>query len=858
VENALESSFSWSLNQNDLFQKIGTNAEGLSNSEANHRLHKYGHNILKGSGHRTALKIFISQLQNWLTILLIGASILSYFLRDEIDTFVILGIVALSVLFGFVQENQAERAVEKLTKLVTHKAKVLRDKKWTDISSADIVVGDIVSLRIGDRIPADIRLLEVDQFSVDESILTGESFAVSKNTQVLEKKNLFPHEQSNIIFEGTYVVSGVAQGVVVFTGSKTQLGQTAKALSTPQPETDFQKQIKKFSVFLSKIVLVMTIFVFAANAALGKDPFDSLLFAIALAVGITPELLPMIITVTLSQGAMKMAGKKVIVKRLIAVEDFGNIDTLCIDKTGTLTEGKFTLTSYQDFDGNSDSNVLVKALLCSSGYLHEGKASNQIDTALWQYKDLEKFQTQLSEFKLVDENEFDFERRMMSVVAEKSSIKTFIVKGSAESVVPLCTSFLASDKTQKPFDNKKQSEFLLRIKNLENSGYRAIIVAEKPIDIAESTTADENNLCLLGMVAFTDPVKASTRKSLDQLTEMGVSIKILSGDSAEVLEKVATELNLMSSSNPLRIITGADIQNLNEAEFGKVVMENNFFARITPQQKKDIILYLNQDDHIVGFMGDGVNDAPALQSADVGIAVDTGSDVAKEAADIILLEKDLSVISEGILIGRKTFGNITKYILNTISANYGNMFTVSVASIFLSFIPLLPKQILLNNLISDIPLLALSTDNVDPSFTLKPKRWNMNVVSKFMLYFGLISSIFDFALILPLYFYWKVSPDVFRTAWFVESSLSEILITFAIRTHLPFYKSHPSKLLIWLSTGASFLIVMLPSLIFTDTLFDFVPLPVPVWLWIGAVLIIYFAIVEITKTYFLKKFPSGI
>ena len=801
----------------------------MSSGDAEIRLKKYGENVLAEGQKRTAVKIILSQFENWLMVLLMVASLVDFYLGERVDAMVILGIVLLSVFFGFFQEYRAERILEKLKKYITHKARVMRDGRWVEIESRLLVPGDVVTLRVGDRVPADIRLFEVDSLSIDESILTGESEAIQKQIK----------PENNIAYEGTYVNSGIGKGVVILTGEQTKFGETVALMNAKPPETDFQKQMKSFSGFLTKIVVILTVFVFGTNALLDKGVFESLLFAVALAVGIAPELLPVIITVTLSHGAMKMAKKKVIVKRLIAVEDFGNIDTLCADKTGTLTEGIFKLDSFKSIDGDDDL-ILVKALVCSSGFMSGGETANQVDEALWESDQAKTIFERVKDYKLIDENEFDFERRTMSVVAKNSEGKKLIVKGAVESILEMCK--LGKDR------NKLKEKF----NSFENEGKKVILLAEKNIQKSETTTNDEKELTLLGYLLFIDPLKPSSTSSLEQFKKLGVKLKIISGDSVEVVHGVAEATGLFKLIDR-EVISGDELDKLSKESFEKIIFEKSLFARINPEQKQRIVATLNKEGHVVGFLGDGVNDAPALKAADVGIAVNTGADVAKEAADIVLLEKDLSVLAGGIEEGRKTFGNITKYILNTISANYGNMFTVALTSIFLKFIPLLPKQILLTNFISDIPLLALSTDNVDKSFTKRPRRWEIRSIGKFMLYFGLISSFFDFVLILPMIFLWRVSPDLFRTAWFVESALSEMIVTFSIRTQLPFYKSRPGLLLMAFSIFSGFLVILLPSLDWGIRWFSFVSIPTHITLWISLVLLCDFVGVELMKKYFFKE-----
>jgi Mg2+-importing ATPase len=830
---------SWDESKEEVLRELETSNNGLTTAEATRQLKKSGKNVIERGRKRSVFLIFVEQFRNWLMIALLIAAGASYFLGEQLNAGVIVGLVIISVVFSFFQEFKAEAALEKLAKYISHNARVKRDGEWVQINSEDLVLGDIVELRIGDVVPAELRLLEVDELTLNESILTGESAPVLKTTQ--EVKGEQPQELTNMAFMGTIVSSGRGTGVVVSVGKDTFLGKTASVLKEKPPETEFQKQTKKFSQFLFKVILVMTVFVFLANSLMNKGILESFLFAVALAVGITPELLPAIMTITLSEGALRIAKKKVIVKRLMSVEDLGNIDTLCADKTGTLTKGEFSLVDYSDLEGKRDINIIIKALLCTSGELQGNKtlATNPTDKALWKSKVAKGNRNKLNAYKLLDENEFDYTRRRVSALVEKNNERTLVVKGSIESMIEVCK----LGETSKKSIVKMANEF-------EDEGHRVVGVGERKMKRDKSSARDEKNLKFVGFLLFNDPVKSSAIDAIKRLKELGVDIKILSGDSLSVTNYVAKKVGF--EVNDGSILLGNDLDKLDSREFERKIRGTNFFARVTPEQKYKIVASLNKEGHVVGFLGDGVNDAPALRAADVGIAVDSGASVSKEAADIILLKKDLHVLADGIETGRKTFGNIMKYILNTISANCGNMLTVSLSSLFLTFIPLLPSQILLNNFISDIPLFAVSVDNVDRDFIKKPKRWSIHMIAHFMIYFGLISSIFDFFMILPMLTIWHVPMEMFRTAWFVESSLSEIIITFAIRTKLVFYKSVPSTLLIVLSILSSLLIVGLPAIGVGEKLFEFVAIPGYLWIWIWVIVLGYFLTTEVVKRWFFK------
>lgn len=825
----------------ELFTKLDTSENGLGNIEAATRLQNNGKNVIEKDKKKSPMRLLLAQFENWLMVSLLIAAGVSFFLGDKVDALVIIGLVFFSVILGFAQEYRAEKALEKLAEFISNNSKVKRDNEWVEIDSEKLVVGDVVELRIGDVVPADIRLFEIDGLTTNESALTGESAPILKTTDPVNGSE--PQDLKNIAFMGTTISEGIGKGVVVATGTQTFFGQTASILGNEAPETEFQKQTQSFSKFLFKVIFVMSVFVFVVNSALHKGVLNSFLFAVALAVGITPELLPAIITITLSQGALKIAKKKVIVKKLISTEGLGNIDTLCTDKTGTLTKGEFTLAGYQNLQKKSDNNVLTKALICISGEVKGGHfiATNPIDRALWHSNEAKHNKSAVASYKLLDENEFDFTRRRISVLVHHDHETSLIVKGSIESIAPICTG-----------GHDHQNHILDEAHELENQGFRVIGIGEKKLHKEKSTAADEKDIEFLGFLLFSDPIKESAIKALQKLKNLGVNIKILSGDSAIVTAHVAK--NVGFDIDKEKIVTGDELTKLTVSQFEQIVKETTLFARVTPEQKYRIVLSLNKENHIVGYLGDGINDAPALKTADVGIAVDSGAMVAKEAADIILLRKDLEVLAEGIETGRKTYGNIMKYILNTISANYGNMITVSLSSLFLKFIPLLPSQILLNNFISDIPLFAVATDNVDGDFVRKPKRWNMGTIGSFMLYFGLISSLFDLLLILPMVYLWHTPAPLFRTAWFIESSLSEMVVTFAIRTKLPFYKSMPSTLLIALTIVSSGAVILLPMTLFGKTFFEFSSIPPFIWIWIACVVVTYFCAIEIAKHIFFSKF----
>ena len=847
----------WAVPLKQLLQELKAHKEGFSEEEAQQRL-KAGRNDLAAKENRHGLAIFFTQLSNPLILVLLMATILAYFLGETINAVVILLMVGLNVLLGFVQEYRAERTVRELRKFVAHYVRVLRDGELVQKDSRELVPGDIIYLSNGDLVPADIRLLQAQNLSVNEAVLTGESLPVVKQPGILPGQCHLPPQITNTVFMGTAVSGGQGQGIVVDTGARTFLGKTASYLNRKEPEAAFQKSLHHFSSFLLKVIVVMTAFIFASNAFLGKGYLDSFMFSLALAVGITPEILPLIMTITLSSGALRMAKEKVITKRLSSIEDLGNMDTLCCDKTGTLTEGTLELYNFVNVEGRRDPQVVLYGLLCTPMMSVAGVTKkvfeNPIDKALWNNSLAKTFLPEFNAHIFKQEVEFDYQRRRMSVVVERDNHAFLIVKGAPEEVLAISTKARLAEHISTITPLLKE-QISATIKNYERQGYKVIAVAEKsmpPMPHQEVSPNDENNLTLVGLLLFLDPPKKSAKEALHLFRILAVNVKVITGDSPIITRKVCQEVGVEIIKD--RIITGDDLEKLSPVQWEDYCQKYNVFARITPEQKYKIVATLNKEGHIVGFLGDGVNDAPALRAADVGISVDTASGIAKEAADIILLNKNLHVVVDGIKQGRKVFGNITKYVLNTISANYGNMFTVAFSSLFMKFIPLLPAQILLNNFISDIPYTTVSTDNVDSELLHKPKRWNFQLISKFMLYFGLLSSFFDLALILLLLWVFDSTVEMFRTSWFVMSAVSEIVILFSLRTHLPFFRSRPSWWLMVASALTLVLAVALPYTSLGQDYFQFVPLNAQLFILIGIILGAYFIAAEIAKGFFFRRF----
>ncbi|MDH5419999.1 MAG: magnesium-translocating P-type ATPase [Candidatus Bathyarchaeota archaeon] len=841
----------WKLQKEEFLRELNTSEKGLDDTEAARRLEEYGLNEIPSAGRRTSFSMFVSQFKNPLVYVLIFASALAGFLGEITEAVIIIVIMLANALLGFIQERKSERAVDELRKYLSYTAMAVRKGRKIAIDTSKLVPGDFVHLAIGDVVPADIRLLDADEFQTDESVLTGESTPVDKDTTPVELDNPLPHQLSNIALMGSTVTNGSGVGVVAATGRKTYFGHVASKLSLLPPMTDFQKNIAGFGNFLVKVILLLTVFVFLVNSVLGHGVFESLIFSLALAVGIIPEALPVVITVGLSDGAIRLVKKNVVVKRLEAIENMGNIDVLCTDKTGTLTQNKIKVEDIVDPNGTSDLRLIKFALLCNTAVVEGDRIlGNPIDVAIWGYAREKKFdEAGLNAFTRVHEIPFGFNRRRMSVVVEISDRRLLITKGAPESILGVSTA-VGNEIENQPISQATMDLNAL-IEKYRQAGNRLIALACKTIEKKlDYSVADEGGLTFVGLLFLSDPPKEDSAPAISQLKSLGIKLKILSGDDPVVTADVCRRLGIDFEG---RVLTGVDIENMQEGELRQAVEGNDVFGRVTPEQKYAIVDALRKNGHVTGFLGDGVNDAPALKLADVGISVDSGVQVAKEAASIILLEKSLGVIADGVAEGRKAFGNMTKYIMNTISANLGNMFTLAVGSLFLPFIPLLPSQILLTNLLSDAPLLTISTDRLDEEGLRAPKRWNIGLIAKFALFFGLISSIFDFVTISSLVYLLHAGPELFRTGWLIESVMSEILVTFSIRTRRKFFKSRPSNLLIVASVimaSTTLFIVYSPIGLF----FEFVKPPLWFLGLIFGVLICYFLFVEGLKHLFFSRY----
>lgn len=837
----------------DLLLKLKTSMSGLTSGQAAESLKIYGYNEVAKKKRSTAIVKLLSSFKNPLMLILLGAGILtaSPLIGQYVEATIIITIVMLSVILMFFQESKAEEAADNLKERIATTATVLRDNAKAEIKLTEIVPGDIVLLSAGDIVPADSRLISAKDFFVDQSALTGESFPLEKTPTVLNIQQACSiSDWNNYLFMGTSVVSGSASAVVVKTGKFTDYGKIVKKLVERRPETEFEKGLRRFGYLIMQVTFLLVVFVFFVKAYIGKDPLGALLFAVSLAVGLTPELLPVILSVNLSKGALAMSKRGVIVKELASIQNFGNMDVLCTDKTGTLTENRIKLMLHVDLEGNEDPKVLMYCYLNS--YFETG-LKNPLDDAI-----LSQEGVAVENYQKIDEVPFDFVRRRVSVVTEAMRERFFITKGAPEEIFKVCSYYELLGRIH---DLTPETERKIEQKyyDLSAEGYRVLAVAYKKVREEKTVYSinDESEMVFLGFVAFLDPPKDTAKDSLELFRKSNIELKVLTGDNELVTRKVCEQLGFEVKG----VVLGVDIAKMNDDALARVVETANVFSRVTPSQKDRIINALKSNGHVVGFLGDGINDAPSMRVADVSISVENAVDVAKESADIILLHKDLTVLEEGVLEGRKTFGNTVKYVLMGISSNFGNMFSAAGASLFIGSItsfqyPMTSVQILLNNLLYDISELAIPTDNVDEEYIQKPKRLDISYVRNFMAYFGPVSSIFDFLtffMVLYLFDAWNNGP-LFQTAWFVESLCTQTLVIFAIRTRRsPFFKSTPSKTLLASSLAVVAVAILVP---FTPlgSVFGFTGLPPAFFLFLIAFVAAYFAMVESLKGLFYRRY----
>ena len=834
----------WSKEISEIATDLNSSESGLSGKISQEILLRVGPNQIQSKARTTPLGLFINQFKSPIVLILLVATIVSAFLKDWTDAVIVLLIVLSSALLSFFQEYSANHAAEQLKSQVSFKTDVIRDGKQVSISTDAIVPGDVVLLTAGSLIPADGLIIEARDFFVNQAILTGETFPVEKMPGVLPEDAGLA-ERTNVVFMGTNVRSGTAKVLVVNTGLQTAFGQIARQLTLRPPETEFERGIRKLGFLLTEVMFVLVFGIFFFNVLFNKPVLDSLLFSIALAVGLTPQLLPAIININLSKGSQDMAKHGVIVRRLESIENFGSMDILCTDKTGTLTLGVVKLDGAMDINGEPSEQVSLYAYLNAS--LQTG-LQNLLDEAI-----VNKGTQRAEEYKKLDEIPYDFIRKRMTVVVEKNNSDPFMItKGALENILAVC-SRVQVGPDEKDLDYALKTKIQERYVAWSAQGYRVLGVAVKSArGKSHPYTKDgEFDMVFAGFLLFFDPPKEGVLETIKVLAKLGVQLKVITGDNKLVARHTGQVVGL----GDVKVLTGSELDNLRDEALWHAVEETTIFAEVDPNQKERIILALKKRGHVVGYMGDGINDAPSLHSADVGISVANAVDVAKEAADLVLLKQDLDVLREGIVLGRKTFANTLKYIFMATSANFGNMFSMAGASMFLNFLPMLPKQILMINFLTDLPEMTIASDRVDDTFIERPRRMDIKFIRHFMLIFGPLSSIFDFATFAVLLWLMKANEQTFQTGWFIESILSAGVVVFAVRTRLPLIHSRPSRAMMMVTGVVMAVTLLLPYSPFAKLL-GFTPLPVAYLLVIFGIATLYFISAEFAKRWFYRKYED--
>ncbi len=831
-----------------LFSRLGVTSVGLSQAEAASRLERFGPNVLRVHTEETMVRLFLSRFKNPLVLLLVAASAVAAFTGDAGSFTVITTIVLLSVTLDSVQERRAGRAAERLRQSVAVRVTVVRDGAPVDLPAADVAPGDIVVLAAGDLIPADGRVLDARDCFVNQSLLTGEPYPVEKHAVEQGEPAAELAAAQSAVFMGTSVVSGTARVLVCRTGTTTALGEIGRHLTTKPPPTAFELGTRNFGLLILRLAMLLVLFVILVNTGRHRPWLESFLFAVALAVGLTPELLPMIVSVTLARGALRMAAKQVIVKRLAAIHDLGCMTVLCTDKTGTITEARIRLERHLDPAGRNSDRTLELAYVNSA---FQSGLRSPLDDAILRHREID-----VARWTKLDEVPFDFERRRVSVLAgHGESTPLLVVKGALEDILRIATRY-EGDGCQDlcVLDEAARHDLLGRFETLCREGYRVLGIAWKnmPRSARGASRADESELVFTGFACFEDPPKPSAAVALRALGARGVVVKILTGDNELVTQHVCRELGIAVAG----VLTGADIQRLGDQALEARVGATTLFCRVTPPQKNRVILALKRRGQVVGYLGDGINDAPSLHSADVGISVDSGVDVAKETADLILLERDLGVLHDGVVEGRRTFGNIMKYIMMGTSSNFGNMFSMAAASLVLPFLPMLPTQVLLNNLLYDVSEVPIPMDRVDEAYIERPHRWDMGFIRNFMLAVGPVSSAFDFLTFYVMLHMFRAGEAMFHTGWFIESLATQVLVIFIIRTRGSPFASRPSLLLTTTSMAVVATAVLLPFTPLGPAL-GFATLPAEFFLILGVMVVVYLLGVETVKRWFYRRLPAA-
>ena len=831
----------WQLPVTALLQELDASPDGLSGAEAAARLARFGPNLIHGERKRALLLQFLAKFRNPLVIILLVASAISAFTGDATSFFIISTIVFISVTLDFVQEYRAGQAAERLRQSVAVRGRVMRAGKLQDIPLVEMVPGDVAILAAGDMVPGDGRVLEAKDLFVNQALLTGEPFPVEKAPGELPVETAIL-AAGNTVLLGTSVISGTARVLVCRTGQNTALGEIADSLIVKAPPNSFEQGTRRFGLLIMRLTVLLVLFVLIANALFHRPWLESFLFAVALAVGLTPELLPMVVSVTLARGALRMSAKKVIVKRLDSIENLGSMDVLCTDKTGTLTEARIHLERHLNALGGESARVLELAYFNS---FFETGLKSPLDDAILEHKEID-----VKAWQKIDEVPFDFERRRVSVLLDNGAKRQLVVKGAPEDILRLSASYEADGEAgPQPLDAAALASINGVFEGLSKEGFRVLGIASKQVakDHPHAVVSDETELVFAGFAAFLDPPKESAKGALAALAASGIAVKIVTGDNELVTQHICGQLGLTVTG----VLTGTEIQQLDDQALQARAEQVNLFCRVAPAQKNRVILALKQRGHVVGYLGDGINDAPSLHSADIGISVESAVDVAKASADMILLEQDLGVLHAGVLEGRRTFGNIMKYILMGTSSNFGNMFSMAGASLFLPFLPMLPVQILLNNLLYDFSEVPIPLDNVDEEYLVRPRQWDINFIRNFMLTIGPVSSVFDFLTFYIMLVLFHANAALFHTGWFIESMATQVLVIFIIRTRKNPFRSRPN---VWLAVCALAVVATAVTLPFSPigVQLGFVAPPAFFFLILAGMLVAYLLAVEGMKQLFFR------
>lgn len=833
----------WSYDIDDALKELNSSRDGLTSQEAAKRIETYGKNVFDEKKASSNFMIFLSQFKSPITLILIFAAILSIFLKDYSDGIIILIIILISSLLSYLHESKAKDAVKKLLSSVSVTSSVLRDGSFKELDNADLTLGDIIKVKTGDMIPADCLLIESNSLTTDESSLTGETFPVEKSCGKLDASTGLS-ARKNSLWMGTHLISGSGKALIVNLAKDTEFGKITNSLSQRDSDTDFEKGIKNFGNLILHVTTLLIGLIFLFNIVLNKSFLESFMFALALSVGLTPQMLPAIISVNLSQGAKRMSEQGVIVKKLNSIENFGSMTVMCSDKTGTITQGKVKLHSSLNFAGENSEELKKFAGLNS--YFQEGYA-NPIDEAILSDKS-EDF----SAYKKLFEIPYSFENKLLSVIVKTnddfSNKNLMVTKGAFESILKICKTYEGSDGSIGPIDDVVSS-----LKNSFNKyssqGYRVLGLSYKFLDDScDPEKEAAQDMIFKGFLLFIDPLKEDIRNVVNQMNKLGVALKMITGDNQEIAKNIGSQIGL----NPQKILLGEDLSSYSISQLNKKVLDIDIFAEISPNQKEKIIRAYKEAGEIVGYMGDGINDAPAIKVADVGISVDTAADTAKDAASIVLLQNSLTVLLSGIKEGRRTFINTLKYIFVATSANFGNMFSMAGASLFLKFLPLLPKQILLTNLLTDFPSLQIASDSVDEDWLKNPVKWDMKFIKRFMVVFGIISSLFDYVTFFVLIYIFKAKESYFQTGWMLESVISAMVVMLIVRTARPIFKSKPSKKLILAIVCVSILLV---GIIYSpiNSYLGLVDLPIKALLAMFLISFVYALVAEALKKEFYKR-----